>query len=94
MDIFTVNCEDSIYPGGTFSLNPILIFKIDFTRWNKTATEAMIDEMYNPDRISRVSGVSWWELGNEVYAMTEYKDGQKVDPHNIIAIGIKHALKK
>ena len=54
----------------------------------------MIDEMYNPDRISRVSGVSWWELGNEVYAMTEYKDGQKVDPHNIIAIGIKHALKK
>ena len=44
--------------------------------------------MYNPERISRVSAVSWWELGNEVYAMTEYKDGQQVDPHNIIAIGI------
>ena len=57
------------------------------TRWNKTATDAMIGEMYNPDRLSRVSGVSWWELGNEVYAMTEYKDGQKVDPHNIIALG-------
>ena len=48
----------------------------------------MIGEMYNPDRLPRVSGVSWWELGNEVYAMTEYKDGQQVDPHNIIAIGI------
>ena len=35
--------------------------------------------MYNPERISRVSAVSWWELGNEVYAMTEYKDGQQVD---------------
>ena len=48
----------------------------------------MSEEMYNPERISRVSAVSWWELGNEVYAMTEYKDGQQVDPHNIIAIGI------
>ena len=38
----------------------------------------------NPDGlVGRVSGVSWWQVGSDVYAMSEYKDGHKVDPHNL-----------
>ena len=37
----------------------------------------------NPGLVDRVSGVSWWQVGSDVYAMSEYKDGHKVDPHNL-----------
>ena len=27
--------------------------------------------------------ISWWQVGSDVFAMSEYKDGHKVDPHNL-----------
>lgn len=34
-----------------------------------------------------VPAVSWWQIGTDVVAMSEFHEGNQVDPHNIIAIG-------
>ena len=47
-------------------------------RQNDTAIDLMVEEMYAPGRPSRVSAVSWWHVGTDVYAMAEWKDGNKV----------------
>ena len=57
-----------------------------FSRMNETAMNLMGSEMGADGRTSRVSGVSWWKVGSEVYAMSEAKDGHKVDPHNLVAL--------
>ena len=56
--------------------------------WNLFENSAIAKQCY-VGRCNARTYCSWWEIGNEVYAMTEYKDGQQVDPHNIIAIGSK-----
>ena len=48
--------------------------------------DSQIDKHHNDNpnsQVGRVSGVSWWQVGSDVYAMSEYKDGHKVDPHNL-----------
>ena len=34
--------------------------------------------------------VSWWQIGNDVLAMSEYPKGFKVDPHNAKAVSPKN----
>ena len=56
-------------------------------RQNDTAKDLMNEEMHAGNRAPRVSAVSWWTVGSKVFAMSEYKDGAQVDPHNLIFLG-------
>ena len=51
---------------------------------NRSAMDLEGDNMYGHDRPSAVSAVSWWQLGDEVLAMSEGPGGQVVDIHSMV----------
>jgi len=57
-----------------------------YAKQNLTAMEAERDDMYKPGRPTSIPAVSWWQVGDDVLAMSEWPSGHKVDVHNMVAI--------
>ena len=46
----------------------------------------LLDEI-GQTRPGAVPAVSWWQVGQEVLGMSEWPEGQRVDPHSMVHLG-------
>jgi len=58
-----------------------------FAKQNRTAMDREHDNMGKPGKPNVVPAVSWWLVGDDVLAMSEWPGGHKVDVHKMEALG-------
>ena len=54
-----------------------------FAQENSTAQDAEREDMSDPARPRDVPPVSWWQVGKDVLAMSEWPSGDRIDVHAV-----------